>query len=104
MHALSGKSHLWHKKYSLPYTIVLGFIGCRTTSNVLGIGPCKRNWGDVKNIKTGKRSHMSGEATEKRAILYSLASMAEGRIKREMAESLDASNGSNNMFDDDDIK
>jgi hypothetical protein len=88
----------------LSYTIVLGFVGCRTTSNVLGVGPCERNWGNVKNIKTGKRSHVPGEEMEKRAILYSLALMAEGRIKREMAESLDASNGSNNMFDDDDIK
>jgi hypothetical protein len=103
MHALSGKSHLWHEKYSLPYTIVLGFIGCRTTSNVLGIGPCERNWGDVKNIKTGKRSHMSGEATEKRAILYSSALMAEGRIKRETAEKLDGRTVSN-MFNDDDMK
>ena len=27
-HALQGKSHLWHEKYSLPYTDVLGFIAC----------------------------------------------------------------------------
>ena len=41
MHALSGKSHLWHEKYSLPYTIVLGFVGCRTTSNFWALGHVK---------------------------------------------------------------
>ena len=33
-----GNIHLWHQKYSLPYTKVLGFVACRFTSKVLGIG------------------------------------------------------------------
>jgi len=49
---------------------VLGFVGCRVTSKLCWIGPAERSWGRVKNIKTGKRSHMSGESTEKRSILY----------------------------------
>ena len=53
--ALVGKSHVWNELYSLPYTGVLGFIACRVCSKPLGIGPCERIWGDVKNIKTGKR-------------------------------------------------
>ena len=33
-----GNSYLWHQKYSLPYTKVLGFVAYRVTSKVLGIG------------------------------------------------------------------
>ena len=33
-----GNIHLWHQKYSLPFTKVLGFVACRVTSKVLGIG------------------------------------------------------------------
>ena len=64
-------SHLWHEKYSLPYTEVLGFIACRVTSKILGIGSAERSWGDVKHLKSNKRSHLSGDKIEKQAILYS---------------------------------
>jgi hypothetical protein len=33
---VSGESYLWCEKYSLPYTAVLGFVGCRVTSNCVG--------------------------------------------------------------------
>ena len=33
-----GNSHLWHQKYSLFFTKVLGFVACRITPKVLGIG------------------------------------------------------------------
>ena len=69
----AGMSHLWHKKYSLHYTKVLGFVGCRMTSKNAGIGMCERNWGYVKKIKSGKRSGLSGESTEKRALVYTTA-------------------------------
>ena len=32
---------------------VLGFVACRVTSKILGIGSTKRSWGDVKTIKPG---------------------------------------------------
>ena len=51
-----GNSHLWHQKYSLPFTKFLGFVACKVTSKVLGIGAAERSWGDVKTIKSGKRS------------------------------------------------
>ena len=51
-----GNSHLWHQKYSLPFTKVICFVACRVTSKVLGIGVTERSWGDVKTIKSGKRS------------------------------------------------
>ena len=84
--ALAGKSHLWHEKYSLHWTTVLGFVGCRVTSKVAGIGACERSWGDVKVIKSGKRSALSGESTEKRSIIYTTARVEEARLKRTAEE------------------
>ena len=43
-----GNSNLWHQKYSLHCTKVLGFVACRVTSKVLRIGAVERSWGDVK--------------------------------------------------------
>ena len=85
-----GNLFLWHEKYSLPYTIVLGFVGCHVTSKLCGIGPAERLWGGVKNIKTGKRSHMSGESTEKRSILYVSAKIQQSQIMCDRLEKLDA--------------
>ncbi len=42
--ALSGRSHILHEMYSLPYTHVLGFVVCRVTSKHLGIGASERSW------------------------------------------------------------
>ena len=53
--AKAGKSHLWHEKYSLPWTKVLGFVVCRVTSKNGDIGVCERGWGDVKYVADGKR-------------------------------------------------
>lgn len=100
--ALKGKSHEWHETHSLPYTVVLGFVACRVCSKPLGIGPCERSWGGVKDIKTGKRAHLSGEATEKRAILYTTALMNRARIRRLEKERIDEAVSP--MFSDDDIK
>ena len=55
-----------------------------------------------ENIKTGKRSHMSGESTEKRSILYVSAKIQQSRIMCDQLEKLDAT-GNNAMFGDDDI-
>ena len=38
-----GKSNLWHQKYSLPSTKVLGFVAFRVTSKTLGIGSAERS-------------------------------------------------------------
>jgi hypothetical protein len=42
----------------------------RTVWLCAGIGPAERSWGGVKNIKTGKQSHMSGELTVDREEEY----------------------------------
>ncbi|KAL7530156.1 hypothetical protein ACHAXR_005436, partial [Thalassiosira sp. AJA248-18] len=100
--ALAGKSWLWHEKYSLPHTSVLGKVGCRSTSKLLGIGSAERSWGDVKHLKTNKRSHLSAEKTEMQAILYSTARVNEARIKRDAMEKIDA-RGAGAMWGDDDV-
>ena len=81
-----GNSYVWHEKYSLPYTEVLGYVACRVTSKLLGIGSAERSWGDVKHLKTNKRAHLSGDKTEKQAVLYTSARLEEARIKRNEME------------------
>ena len=49
----AGNSATWHEKYSEPQTVVLGKVGMRTCSKILGIGPAERGWGDVKHLKDG---------------------------------------------------
>ena len=60
-----GNSHLWNQNYSLPFTKTLGFLACRVTSKVLGIGEAERYWGDVKTIKFCNRSTISSDVTKK---------------------------------------
>lgn len=99
---LKGRSHKWHFKYSEPYTVVLGFVACRVTSKVLGIGMAERAWGALKIIKDGRRSHLSGDSTEMRSIVYTSARLEQQRIIREEAEKIDKES-ENNMFGDDDL-
>jgi len=99
---LNGNSYLWHEKYSMRTTKVLGYVACRVTSKLCGIGAAERSWGGVKQIKTGKRSHLSGASTEKRSILFVSAKVTHSRIKSDRLVGLDA-RGGNDAFGDDDI-
>jgi hypothetical protein len=99
---LNGNSYLWHEKYSMRTTKVLGYVACRVTSKLCGIGAAERSWGGVKQIKTGKRSHLSGASTEKRSILFVSAKVTHSRIKSDRLVGLDA-RGGNVSFGDDDI-
>jgi len=100
---VSGKSYLWHKKYSLPYTVVLGFVGCRVTSKLCGIGPAKRSWGGVKQIKDGVRSHIGDKSTEKRSVIYVTAKIQESRMQQDQMEKFAAATGNDTMFGEVDI-
>ena len=40
-----GKAHVWHDTYSCFNTDVLGWLGCRVTSKILGIDSAERAWG-----------------------------------------------------------
>ena len=77
-----GNSHLWHQKYSPPFTKVLDFVACRVTSKVLGIGAAERSWGDVKTIKSGKRSAISSDVSEKQSIVYTSACIESAGIEQ----------------------
>ena len=101
--AVAGRSASWHAKYSLPHTEVLGIVACRSTSNHLGIGAAEQSWGDVKHLKTDKRSHLSAEKTEKQLVLYTSACMEEARMKHKANEKIDAK-GVDTLFGDDDLK
>ena len=97
-----GKSCLWQEKYSLPYTVVVGYAGCSVTSKLCMVGPAKGSWGGVNQIKDGVRSHLGGESTEKRSVLYVTAKIQEARMRQHEMEKLDAT-GADAMFGDDDI-
>ena len=77
-----GNSHLWNQKYSLPCNKVLGFVVCRVTSNVIGIGASERSWGDVKIIKPGKTSAISSDVSEKQSIVYTPDCIESDRIEQ----------------------
>ena len=98
-----GQSWLWHEQYSLPYTRVLGFVACRVTSKVLGIGAAERSWGALKDIKSGHRAHMGEESVEMRTILYTTARINDARNMQAARERLDAPS-EDALFGDDDIK
>ena len=76
-----GASHIWHERYSLPYYPEVGHVGCRTKPRITGICPGERAWGDVKYFKIGKRVRLSGEKTEKLAILYTTVRINDARLK-----------------------
>jgi hypothetical protein len=61
---------------------ILGKFACGICSKIVGIGLAKCNWGDVKTLKTGKRSHLSAEATEKQAMTYGASRAFEARNRR----------------------
>jgi hypothetical protein len=80
---------------------MLGFVACRVTSKLSGIGPAERSWGRVKQIEDGKWSYLSGETTEKRSILFVSSKITQAQTHCARMEALDAT-GHNAMFGDDD--
>jgi hypothetical protein len=82
--------------------LVLGYVACHVTSKLCGIGPAKRSWGSVKQIKDRKRSHLSGNLTEKRIILFVSAKILQAQIKCDRMEKLGTTR-CNAVFGDDEI-
>ena len=64
------KAYRWHQRYSLQGTKVLGKVACLVLSKILGIGNAKRNWKQIKYIKSGLRSHTDTDRVKKQAALY----------------------------------
>jgi hypothetical protein len=84
---LLGRSYLWHKKNSFFQTTILGKFACRVCSKIVGMGSAERNWGDVKYLKSEKRSHLSAEAVEKQATIFGASCMMDADIERKKVQS-----------------
>jgi len=66
----NAKAYQWHYKYSLPTTKVLGKLACLVLSKILGIGTAKRNWKQVKAVKSGQRVNTGIDKTKKQVLIY----------------------------------
>lgn len=77
------KSHRWHQDFSSQFHSAFAKVACRVTSKILGIGSAERAWGDVKHLKTGKRSHLGYANIEKASIVYGQSCLGKARIKKE---------------------
>jgi len=50
------------------------------------MGSAERNWGDVKYLKSEKRSHLSSEAVEKQATIFGASCMSYADIERKKTQ------------------
>ena len=75
-------AHEWHKNYSSPLTEVLGRLGCKTSSNLLGIGEAERHWKVTKRNKGGHRANLSTETTKKQAAIAAAYSHEKSSLCR----------------------
>lgn len=80
------RSHVWHKKNTLRFYPTLGKVACIVCSKILGIGSAERSWGDVKHLKTGKRSHLSAASIQMQATLFGAHCTEKAAIKREILD------------------
>ena len=80
----------------------MGRLACRVTSKIIGIGSAERSWGDVKHLKSGKRSHILGKTLEKQATIYGRSCVEVARIKRDFKRK-DNIHQENLFFDDEDL-
>ncbi len=78
---LSRRSHIWHEMHLLPFTQVLGFVVCRTSSKWLGIGSAERSWSDVMK-KDRKHSNLLCKSLDEKTTLYPSAKIEEACIFR----------------------
>ncbi len=80
---INSPSHQWHFHHTFQYYKELGLVACRVTSKMLGIGSAERCWGDTKQMKADKRSHLSARTTKKQSIIFGAACLEAARIKKQ---------------------
>jgi hypothetical protein len=78
----------------------LGKLACLVCSKILGIGSAERSWGDVKHLKTDKRSKLSGEATKMQGTIFGASCAARARLQE---EGRDRGAALHRFWDDDDF-
>ena len=98
-----GNPHFWHYRNSYRYTKILGKLGCRVTSKILGIGSAERAWGDVKHLKTNKRAHLSADKIKKQSIIFGASCMERAQIKRNFDKDGDKSNAPYKFWTEEDF-
>ena len=91
------KAHIWHAKYSLLNTEVLGKLACLVTSKILGIGTAERNWKQVKAVKSGQRVNTGMDKTKKQVLIHALY----GQLRAESKNAALASAGK--LWNDEDF-
>ena len=89
-------------KNSLLFTKVLGFVACRVTSKVLGVGAEERSCGDVKTIKHGKISAISSDVSEKQSFVYTYACIESARIEQYQSDKQLYENFSSHTWNEED--
>ena len=75
-------AHKWHKNYSSPFTEVLGRLGCKTSSNLLGIGEAEWHWKVTKRNKVGNRANLGTEKTKKQSAIAAAYSHEKSSLCR----------------------
>ena len=78
----TGKVYEWHDIYSVNSTLILGWVACRVTSKILGIGNAERAWGAVKQLKSVGRGHLSVQNTVKQVTIFAKACIDEATLKK----------------------
>ncbi len=82
-------SYPWHEMNSLPFTQVISFVACQTTSKILEIGSSERASRNVKAIKNWKHASIGSVSLEKRVILSMSAKLVEVQLLRSLDLSKD---------------
>jgi len=75
-------AHEWHNNYSSPFTEVLGRLGCKTSSNLGGIGEAERHWKVTKRNKGGQQANLGTEKTKKQAAIAAAYSYEKSALHR----------------------
>ena len=57
-------------------------VACRVCFNPLGCGNAEQNRGNFKHLKSGKRSHLSGDKSQKQSTVFGAASLERTRARQ----------------------
>jgi hypothetical protein len=91
--ALPGSTHITaftvdplHGTICILVTVQKGPIACRATSKLTGTGALEQGWADNKEIKSGKRSHLSVDKLKKQGLPYTSSDIRRAQVEREELE------------------
>ena len=77
----NAKAYRCHYKYSLPTTKVLGKLACLVLLKILGIGTAKRNWKQVKAVKSGQRVNTGIDKTKKQVLIFAQYQQTRAQVQ-----------------------